>query len=892
MKVFGAQTFIPAWIGFLGAIVAAIISAIFSHLINRKWQKDRLDRFLNHQDELFQENWRRRFDLIEREFNQKLQLPIYKRVSEDLANETRYLDWLINYCDRIPVHGSFISESVIELFLENIYEPINAECHTEFDDTIEKSENRKKRFPHLYTVEKALTFIDGKEYTGLFVKGAPGDGKTTIIKHLALTYARSLQESNDIEKSQRVPILVNLQSIAKMDLHAPIANVLSDYFRKRGCQISENFLQAIIENKRCIILLDGLDEILNESERIQVFEWIKRIQDFCKYIPIIITCRTTGFRKHFWLPKFLCLELKGFTNINIESYAEKWSKAIIVKGRSQEWNDTLAKDLVRAIKANHRVLELASNPLMMSIISSIYFQFKNLPERRVDLYDQCVAILLQYWDEAKGIAPLLPVDISRKVMQTLAFEMFISGQPIQIHRSDLEPIIAKNFQDQGITILRVNDFLDGIRDRSGLLVELAPDIFGFRHKTFQEYLVAVQIAETKNDKLLCSQLENVNWREVLLLRAGYGDASNFLNSLICLSDKKLINQLELISCIDEEIYLVSDEKIQENWSGKFSLMLRCVEDPLKAVNLALYLRDQKKTVDEIIEAFDQAENSVAKGQLALLLCETHDDKAIEYLKSHLTDNDIHVRYMCALALECLDIDCHSMLDILMTEIRTGEFIMGSKLATESGSPRKVKTNGFLISRFPVTNLQYGKFIKANGYAESRCWSEKGSQWKIKSGRTSIPHYWNDINFGKIKSAPVVGISYYEASAFAEWSGMRLPSEIEWERAARGDNDDRAFPWGDTFDDTKCYLNKFRHPIPVGSTPYNISPHGCYDMSGNISEWTKTPYTTPELNTDDECFVIRGGTWDEHEKSMMCSARHGQMASERLKILGFRLCKDI
>ncbi len=149
--------------------------------------------------------------------------------------------------------------------------------------------------------------------------------------------------------------------------------------------------------------------------------------------------------------------------------------------------------------------------------------------------------------------------------------------------------------------------------------------------------------------------------------------------------------------------------------------------------------------------------------------------------------------------------------------------------------REVVDHDYWIDTYPVTNEKYRAFIVADGYGNQAYWSSEGWKWKTKNNIT-VPERWNDNERNKADH-PVVGVSYYEAEAYAKWAGKRLPTEREWEKAARGE-DGRKYPWGEEFDKSKCNSSEAEigHTTPVTQYLKGVSPYGCYDMAGNVWEW--------------------------------------------------------
>lgn len=217
----------------------------------------------------------------------------------------------------------------------------------------------------------------------------------------------------------------------------------------------------------------------------------------------------------------------------------------------------------------------------------------------------------------------------------------------------------------------------------------------------------------------------------------------------------------------------------------------------------------------------------------------------------------------------------------MVKVPKGPFLYG----LERG--RQMIEYDFLIAKYPVTNGQYGKFILANGYEQEAYWSPEG--WKWKSDRSIIiPEYWKDPTWNKLDH-PVVGVSYYEAEAYAKWIGKRLPTEQEWEKAARGE-DGRQYPWGEDFDESKCngFKSGIGHTTPVSQYPNGVSPYGCHDMTGNVSEWCASRY---DGEKKDNC-VFRGSAFNSPLGYEQIPNRGTSYAPYRNFNLGFRLAEDI
>lgn len=204
----------------------------------------------------------------------------------------------------------------------------------------------------------------------------------------------------------------------------------------------------------------------------------------------------------------------------------------------------------------------------------------------------------------------------------------------------------------------------------------------------------------------------------------------------------------------------------------------------------------------------------------------------------------------------------------MVTIPKGEFTMGSPEHADE-TPHKVVLDTYKIDKYEVSNKQYGEFMKATNHA--------------------APAYWDDPRVNKPEQ-PVVGVNWFDAKAYCEWKGLRLPTEAEWERAAKGPKGDNHYPWGHKFDSKKVnYGQQKGHTTAVDSYPEGVSGFGLYNMAGNVFEWVEDWYMPdyyknspalnpvgPEIGLDfakqGPVRVLRGGSWFAPQTSLHTSHR--------------------
>ena len=217
---------------------------------------------------------------------------------------------------------------------------------------------------------------------------------------------------------------------------------------------------------------------------------------------------------------------------------------------------------------------------------------------------------------------------------------------------------------------------------------------------------------------------------------------------------------------------------------------------------------------------------------------------------------------------------------VMVKVPKGPFLYGED------RHRETIDHDYWIGMYPVTNEEFSAFASAHGYQDQAYWSQEGWRWRTDKNIQS-PEYWNNPTWNK-PDHPVVGVSFYEAEAYATWAGKRLPTEQEWEKAARG-TDGRTYPWGDEFDKNKCNNDEagIGHRTPITQYPNGSSPYGCYDMAGNVWEWCASWYDEEKQQR-----VLRGGSWYDDPGSLRSSLRNWNFAVYRGGLLGFRLVQDI
>lgn len=210
----------------------------------------------------------------------------------------------------------------------------------------------------------------------------------------------------------------------------------------------------------------------------------------------------------------------------------------------------------------------------------------------------------------------------------------------------------------------------------------------------------------------------------------------------------------------------------------------------------------------------------------------------------------------------------------MVFMEGGYFLMGNNAVPEEAPEEEVFVEPFWIDIYPVTVAEYKKYIEATG--------------------APFPRYWYDPMLNG-PDQPIVGVSWFEANAYAQWAGKMLPSEKEWEFTARG-KENRKYPWGNTPPDTiHCNFNDYLGmPSIVTMHEEGKTPEGVYDLAGNVMEWTRDyylPYSIarnhPDTVPNPPLRAIRGGCWNSGPEGVTCTARKGLFPESKINTVGFR-----
>ena len=383
------------------------------------------------------------------------------------------------------------------------------------------------------------------------VLGKPGAGKTTYLKFLTLSM---LDSDSQIER-RRLPIFVTLREWA--DEKIPLIDFITGQFDICGFSEAQLFVEKMLGEGKCLVLFDGLDEVSQEVNQDDIIRQIRNFTDKYAANQFIISCRVAAY--NHWFERFTDVEMADFNEVQMEAFIRNWFHD----------ESKVAEECWGRLKNNSPLRELASVPLLLTLLCLEYSESNDFPPNRAELYERAIETLLTKWDSSRRIRRAevykqLGIKRKESMFAHIAFGTFSENEYF-IREQMLAKMIEKYIQHLpgfNPADLEPNsrDILKAIEAHHGIFIERAKGIYSFAHLTFQEYFTAKYIvdnqwkrAETSDrldEKKEIILLENVlenhlydpKWKEVFLLVAGMLDNAD---ELLLMMRKKANRVLEV-----------------------------------------------------------------------------------------------------------------------------------------------------------------------------------------------------------------------------------------------------------------------------------------------------------------------------------------------------------
>jgi hypothetical protein len=746
----------------------------------------------------------------------------------------------------------------------------------------------------------------------LVILGEPGSGKTISLKFITLMLALGYGYSRLGLNLPFVPLMLRLADYARALKQFP-ALTLDNYILMHIKQAYlshprlDDFFRFALDKGACIILLDGLDEVgdddlLGQTSRMQIAQRVQQFSDrWCSdesLNRLIVTSRLEGY----WDASLNGFEHTELSRLSLPDGARefllRWYSAheqAVDKNLPNEIAEKRARNQVELILPKlletTSIRRLAENPLLLTILALIQENVGRLPNQRVRLYEICTQTMIESWRQAQtgvfdGLISELGEDAIIRIMAPLAYwfhcnypggtatydEWYSELMRILINQEGYQSDIAQGIADR---------FMNHARYWAGLLTERGLGKIGFFHLTFEEYLAAREIARQRAEKrreLLRAHWEDPRWREVILLSAG----------------QLGIIEAKMDDLSDYVLDLLQMEVRDQNNDGKQVVLAgKALEDAgIRSVT--------SHTRRWVIES----------------LVDTMQDRDPETKEINTFPKIAHkIRHECSEALD--------RLGWLPEDLNAWVYCTDSHYS-------------LMVMKYPVTNSQYERFITAGGYENPSYWKgEMSNAWKWRQSppewRGDVPlkepEYWLHPRLGKEQRGyPVVGISFYEAQAYASWLNemlsqkrrepnfisedlilvqdlidtpaytVCLPKEQEWVWLSGCTNaDPDRFPWDPsngpaTMDPaiiiSRCHTrdSEIRDTSSVAIYPLGASkPFGIWGLAGNVYEYTNTWVGELEKKV-----VVRGGSWYFGSDYSRCNSSNAYTINDSYPSLSFRL----
>ncbi|MFY9225089.1 MAG: NACHT domain-containing protein [Blastocatellia bacterium] len=448
-------------------------------------------------------------------------------------------------------------------------------------DSIELLEKQLKNdghFGHLKNTKPAIDLITEKDaktniYNNIIILGKPGAGKTTFLRYITL---QALRGKEGQIKRDVLPIMIELRYLSQSK--KTLIEFIEEQFDVCGAPNARPLITSLLEEGKCLVLLDGLDEV-SKSRVDDIVNEVRNLVDKYSKNQFILSCRIAAYNYVF--EQFCDVEIADFNDGQIENFVLSWFGE----------DKTKSKTFLEELKKNKSIRELATTPILTALMCIDYNERMSFPTNRAELYKQCIDTLLEKWDGTRSIQR----EQIYKNLSKSKKELMLARIAEEMFRRE------KNFLPQNILSQWIGNFIKNIPSikpedieldseqviksieaQHGILVERAEGIYSFSHLTFQEYFTAKYIVDKNNYQQIIEQhLFDSKWKEVFLLTSGLvGEADELLLAI----------KTKIDSLLDDEFtYLLRQIFENEN-------LLRGVIDTNKLSDLRMAMPVEVKCI--------------------------------------------------------------------------------------------------------------------------------------------------------------------------------------------------------------------------------------------------------------------------------------------------------
>jgi formylglycine-generating enzyme required for sulfatase activity len=742
-------------------------------------------------------------------------------------------------------------------------------------------------------------------YPKFVLVGPPGCGKTTLLSRVALAFAEGRAEGDLGWKGKKLfPIFLRLRNFGAFlkqnrdEFSEPSFGALIAYLENLSrdgdrIRLTADFFDRRLAEGNCLVLMDGLDEVSDLRSEVagHVDAFVTRYGSKGNYFGL--ASRPRGYESVERQLRPVGLSVAEVNPLDLNGIHQLMGNLLLLIEPEAARRAEDLEELTRAIGSSEELTRIAGTPLFCSALVQVFkYHGARLPNRRVDVFDEIVDLLLGHWhaqqtrylSDAEQLAMddgtgrsygevMKAVNVKRTRLSRLALYMQETHQA-EIPAQEAQTVlfeylkVRERVPDDDTAQQWAENFLINSHERSGLLVERDPGVYSFLHKGFMEYLAATALA-VQNKAVVDTLLPLVTdrtafewWEQVVLLVGAHSRTPEYVR------EELITRILETARTFPPD----SENRLRHEIVA--GTLARDMGDDLPAAYI--------KEVETVL--FDGAVNT-----------------------SVLID-------WRASAADTLDELGYNPGDLFTF----------------------VSMSDFAISKYPITNFQYERFLQSDFNNKSywiglpkfdekskemkETWGDVPWDWLQKESQNKdndfqdgalLPRYWRDPRFGIARrNAPAVGISWYEASAYCKWllenwenldegkQGLakpkliRLPLEKEWAIAAGGEDPEDRYAWdkkGATtkIEDLPRFANTNKSGInrttPVWMYPQGESTKGVMDMSGNVWEWQAN-----YRDLKNGWLGLRGGSWDYYAGFARVAIRFNLRPLSWFNYVGFRV----
>ncbi len=444
---------------------------------------------------------------------------------EDLVQELRVRSrqCIFERCGTVRILDMSQPVSLEEIYTgTEVREKISSRRRLNIGDLTDNYRYKTERLELATDAEERISGMDALErYSKLMLLGKPGAGKTTLLKYVAL------QCSHGNCLKQFVPIFITLRQFAGSE-HVKLLDYIVHEFRIYSIG-DEKALKQLLYAGRALLLLDGLDEIREEDIH-RITDEIKTFSEQFYGNHFVITSRLAA--REYVFEKFTEVEVANFQAPQISTLARKWFAA----------NPVYAERFLTKVDANKPIQELATNPLLLTLLCLVFEEFGDFPSNRSELYKEGLDVLLKKWDAKRNIErhqiyKNLSMQRKEDLLSRVAWVTFERGDYF-FRQADLEAYIAEYIRhlprlnnNEAELQLDSEAIIKSIESQHGLFVERAKGIYSFSHLTFQEYLAAREVVHDSQPEVLnyfATKVFDGRWHDVFNLAVGMMRAADQL----------------------------------------------------------------------------------------------------------------------------------------------------------------------------------------------------------------------------------------------------------------------------------------------------------------------------------------------------------------------------